>query len=205
MYFSITNPTLWKSLGSRDILSIFRQRFVRWFFVMQHGWLFPAIGNVIFELSKRKSLDSSRVFVKNIISRACRVTRVIRQKNGNNKCIMTFHSCWIVSGWRLVTCRRVTTRPAPNGPSSSWLVNGHCISREYFPFRYVDFIQKINARDRVNLNRLVRLQCGYQHRDVEYLAITHAGLHLLRKEDNQFQIMQTLTWGSIQYIMFIER
>jgi len=38
-----------------------------------------------------------------------------------------------------------------------------------------------------------RSQCGYQHRDVEYLAIAHAGLHLLRKEENQFQIMQTLT------------
>lgn len=37
------------------------------------------------------------------------------------------------------------------------------------------------------------MQCGYQHRDVEYLAIAHAGLHLLRKEENQYQIMQTLT------------
>lgn len=38
-----------------------------------------------------------------------------------------------------------------------------------------------------------RSQCGYQHRDVEYLAITHAGLYLLRKEENQYQITQTLT------------
>lgn len=36
-------------------------------------------------------------------------------------------------------------------------------------------------------------QCGYQHREVEYLAIGHSSLHLLRKEGNQYQIMQTLT------------
>lgn len=39
---------------------------------------------------------------------------------------------------------------------------------------------------------------------MEYLAITHAGLYLLRKEENQFQIMQTLTWvktGSHTYLI----
>lgn len=40
---------------------------------------------------------------------------------------------------------------------------------------------------------IILLQCGYQHREVEYLAIAHSGLHLLHKEENQFQIMQTLT------------
>lgn len=39
----------------------------------------------------------------------------------------------------------------------------------------------------------MHVQCGYQHREVEYLAITHTGLHLLRKEENRYQIMQTLT------------
>jgi len=47
--------------------------------------------------------------------------------------------------------------------------------------------------DTKGCNVIMLLQCGYQHREVEYLAIAHAGLHLLRKEENQFQIMQTLT------------
>ncbi|XP_060860512.1 unconventional myosin-XV isoform X5 [Metopolophium dirhodum] len=46
-------------------------------------------------------------------------------------------------------------------------------------------------------SRIFPVSCGYQHRDVEYLSIAHGGLHLLRKEENQFQIMQTLTFEDI--------
>ncbi|XP_050539166.1 unconventional myosin-XV isoform X10 [Daktulosphaira vitifoliae] len=45
--------------------------------------------------------------------------------------------------------------------------------------------------------RIFTVSCGYQHREVECLAITHAGLHLLRKDENQYQILQTLTFEDI--------